>query len=163
MERQLAYFDRHPEIADKYLTGVSLHSHTLHSQENALSLGQHLMAFGPSADLVRRAHERYGDKSLDKDLSRMWWTLQLAPRQALDVEARQIEDRLGLAPIVSISDHDSIDAPMQLQALGCAERSRSVTRTSMWESTTSRPAGPEPARRRWHATPQLPGLARSPR
>lgn len=67
---------------------------------------------------MRRAHERYGDKSLDEDLSRMWWTLPLAPRQALDVEARQIDDRLGLAPIVSISDHDSIDAPMQLQTLG---------------------------------------------
>lgn len=118
MERQLAYFDRHPGIADKYLTGVSLHSHTLHSQENALSLGQHLMAFGPSADLVRKAHERYGDKTLEEDLSRMWWTPPLAPRQAHDVEARQIEDRLGLAPIVSLSDHHSIDAPMQLQALG---------------------------------------------
>lgn len=48
----------------------------------------------------------------------MWWTPPPAPRQALDSEARQIEDRLGLAHIVSISDHDSIDAPMQLQALG---------------------------------------------
>lgn len=118
MERQLAYFDRHPGIADKYLTGVWLHSHMLHLQENALRLGQRLIAFGPSADLVRRAHERYGAKTLDEDLSRMWWTPPLTPRQALDVEARQIEERLGLAPIVSISDHDSIDAPMQLQALG---------------------------------------------
>ena len=118
MERILAYFNRHPGIADKYLTGVSLHSHTQLSQENGLSLGQHLMAFGPSADLVRKAHERCGGMTLEEDLSCMWWTPPLAPRQALDVEARQIEDRLGLAPIVSLSDHDSIDAPMQLQALG---------------------------------------------
>lgn len=63
---------------------------------------------------MRKAHEIYGDKTLEEDLSCMWWTPPLEPRQALDVEARQIEDRLGLAPIVALSDHDSLDAPMQL-------------------------------------------------
>ena len=117
MQRQLAYFDRCPSIADAFSTGVSLHSHTLHSKESALPLGRHLQAFVLARALVKRAHGRYGENSLDEDLSRIWWTPPLAPRQALDVEAGQIEGKLGLSPIVSISDHDSIAAPMQLQLL----------------------------------------------
>ena len=54
---------------------------------------------------------------MEEDLSRMWWTPPLTPRQAFDLEARQIEDRLELEPIVSVSDHDSIAAPMLLQVL----------------------------------------------
>ena len=118
MEQQLAYFDRSPGLADGYEAGVSLHSHTLHSRESALPLGRHLQRLGVAKALVRSTHSRYGDNSLESDLDRIWWTPPLTPRQALDVEVRQIENDLGLAPMVSISDHDSIDAPMQLQLLG---------------------------------------------
>ncbi len=117
MHQGLAYFDRCPGIASRFRTGVSLHSHTLHSKENALPLGRFLQSFPLARSLVRYAHERYGDRSLEDDLARMWWTPPLAARQAFELEARQIQDELGLAPIVSISDHDSIEAPMQLQIL----------------------------------------------
>lgn len=117
MEQQLAYFDRSPHIADGHKTGVSLHRHTLHSKENARPLGKHLQASGIVNTFLRTAHLRYGTDAIEKDLARVWWTPPLTPGQALDVESRQIEDRLGLAPIVSITDHDSIQAPMQLQLL----------------------------------------------
>ncbi len=117
MHQQLAYFDRCPDVAEGFRTGVSLHSHTLHSKENALPLGKFLQSFPVVRELVGQAHKRYGTRPLDDDLARMWWTPPLSAREALDLEARQIEDQFGLAPIVSISDHDSIDASMQLQIL----------------------------------------------
>ena len=118
MENFLTYWDRSPRTADRFQTGVSLHSHTLHSEESALPLGQYLRKFLLMRGIVDRAHQRYGDRSFEEDLSRIWWTPPLAARQALDLEALQIRDKLGLDAIVSISDHDSIDAPMQLQLLG---------------------------------------------
>ncbi len=117
MEQQLAYLDRSPRIAAGHKTGVSLHSHTLHSKEYTLPPGKHLQASGVVNAFLRRAHRRYGADAIEKDLARVWWTPPLTPRQALDVERRQIEERLGLAPAVSITDHDSIQAPMQLQLL----------------------------------------------
>ena len=59
----------------------------------------------------------------------MWWTPPLTPRQAFDLEARQIDERLGLQPIVSISDNDSIAAPMLPQVL---DRWSSVTVSVEW-------------------------------
>ena len=117
MEQQPAYSDRSPGLADSYESGVSLHSHTLHSGKSTPALGRHLQRLGVVNALVRRPHDRYGVNSLEIDLDRMWWTPPLTPRQALDVDVRQIEIDLDLAPIVSISGHDSIDAPMQLQLL----------------------------------------------
>jgi hypothetical protein len=39
-------------------------------------------------------------------------------RQAWEVEARQISDGPGLNPLVWLTDHDAIDAPLALRALG---------------------------------------------
>ena len=41
----------------------------------------------------------------------------LSAGQAYDVERKQIADKLGLDAIVSISDHDNIEAPLQLQMM----------------------------------------------
>jgi len=49
-------------------------------------------------------------------LERVWWTPPLAFQEALAVEARQIRG-LGLEPIVSLTDHDDIEAPYSLQVL----------------------------------------------
>lgn len=48
------------------------------------------------------------------DFSRAWWTPPLSAKQALDLEASQIEDQLGLGALVSITDHDSIEAARML-------------------------------------------------
>jgi hypothetical protein len=49
-----------------------------------------------------------------------YWTPPLAPRMAFDLERRQIEDRLQLPALVSITDHDDIEAPLQLRSVPCA-------------------------------------------
>jgi len=99
-------------------TGVSLHSHTLHSRE---SLDFIYRAAHHSAMLravlrrgERRFRELHGGAHLD--LTRGWWTPPLAPLDALQVEQRQIH-ALGLDALVSLTDHDDIEAPMSLQAI----------------------------------------------
>ncbi len=49
------------------------------------------------------------------DYSRVWWNPPLEPKAAFDLERRQIEDRLGRAALVSLSDHDNIEAGFALE------------------------------------------------
>ncbi|MFZ4794364.1 MAG: PHP domain-containing protein, partial [Blastocatellia bacterium] len=59
----------------------------------------------------RAAHGR------DLDFSRAYWTPPVTPRQVIDVETLQIEKELGLPALVSITDHDDIEAGLLLQVL----------------------------------------------
>jgi len=108
--------------AESYQVGVSLHSHTLHSRE---SLDLIYRAAGHSALLraalrhtERRFQSFYGAKL---NLEKGWWTPPLAPLDAYTVEFDQIRD-LGLKPIVSLTDHDDIEAPMSLQAIDATRK-----------------------------------------
>jgi hypothetical protein len=49
-----------------------------------------------------------------------YWTPPLPPRMAFDLERRQIEDHLQLPALVSITDHDDIQAPLLLRSDPCA-------------------------------------------
>ncbi len=118
MQRSLGYLHRLPGVADQFRTAVSLHGHTLHSKEGMLPLCKFLLSCGElPARLVTRLHEQYGSRELEDDLAKMWWTPPLGAQSALSLEQGQIEELLGLDPVVSITDHDSIDAPLQLQVL----------------------------------------------
>ncbi len=65
---------------------------------------------------MRRALEHLCTKSaIPVDFGRAYWTPPLSPRHALEVETKQFEDDLGVAALVSITDHDSIKAPAALQ------------------------------------------------
>jgi hypothetical protein len=55
------------------------------------------------------------------DFSRAFWTPPLPPRAVFDAEKEQITSRLELAPLVSITDHDTIEAGVALTALGLGE------------------------------------------
>jgi hypothetical protein len=46
-----------------------------------------------------------------------YWTPPLPPRTAFDLERRQIEDHLQLPALVSITDHDDIQAPLMLRSV----------------------------------------------
>jgi hypothetical protein len=43
-------------------------------------------------------------------MTRAWWTPPLSTNQSLDLETAQIEGTLGLDAMVSLTDHDTIDA-----------------------------------------------------
>jgi hypothetical protein len=51
------------------------------------------------------------------DFSRAYWIPPLTARGAYEVEAGQIEKLLGLSAMVSITDHDTIEAPLRLRLL----------------------------------------------
>lgn len=122
MSTQLNYFHRHPEICRDFRSGVSLHSHTLHSREGAGLVARAVRQVPALGAILRHQHRRLGGTDFERDVSKFWWTSPLSAGQALDVERSQIEEKLGLEAMVSISDHDNIEAPSQLQFLESNDR-----------------------------------------
>jgi hypothetical protein len=51
------------------------------------------------------------------DFRRIYWTPPLSPREALELETSQIERQLGLSALVSLTDHDSVEAGLHLRML----------------------------------------------
>ncbi len=97
--------------------GVSLHSHTSHSKETLDFIPRFAAHVPVVRDMVRAQEATYrGLHGKDLNYFHAWWTPPLGPREALEVERKQIED-LGLRSLVSISDHDNIEAPLLLRVL----------------------------------------------
>ena len=117
---QISYLWSNPRAAEGFVSGVSLHSHTSQSKETL----DFLANLGNRSGLIRkllrfceaRAMERYNFKV---DYAAAYWTPPLTPRLAFDLESKQVE-KVGLAPLVSISDHDNITAPMLLRTVAAA-------------------------------------------
>jgi len=100
-----------------YATGVSLHSHTLHSRESLDFIERATENTPWLSGAIRKQRAKYRAlKGRELDLTRAWWTPPLAPRQAWELEKQQIET-LGMRAMVSISDHDNIDAGLHLRVL----------------------------------------------
>lgn len=98
-------------------TAVSLHSHTNHSKETLDFLPRYIdfhripiLSRLLRAEINRR--QRNGNKV---DFSRAYWTPPVTARMVLESEKLQIDQKLGLAAMVSITDHDTIAAPLSLQ------------------------------------------------
>jgi len=113
----------------RFGTAVSLHSHTLHSREPLDFFYRIAKHCAPARWALRRSEARYRFlHGVPLDLRRGWWTPPLAPRDAYSVEFDQIRC-MGLVPIVSLTDHDDIEAPMSLQAM---EASRNIPVSVEW-------------------------------
>lgn len=101
-----------------YCTGVSLHSHTHHSKEN-LDFLPHYINYHQIpvvSQLVRSELKRYRERSGKTiDFQQAYWVPPMSASFVLASEQRQIEEKLGLAAVVSITDHDSIGAPLELR------------------------------------------------
>jgi hypothetical protein len=99
-------------------TGVSLHGHTFHSREGMLFIPRIAAALPPLRTAIDLAARSRGCAAgIDGvDWARLFWTPPLAPRQAFELEAQQLTG-LGLAALVSLTDHDDITAPVHLNAL----------------------------------------------
>lgn len=103
---------KNPESGRGYRTGVSLHSHTQCSKEKL----HFVPAFAQRWFLLQRAMDRMCRNSeIPVDFSRAYWTPPLTPKQVFDSERDQIENVLGLSSLVSLTDHDSIEAPRLLR------------------------------------------------
>ncbi len=119
--RRISYLWQEPDAACESSTAVSLHSHTNQSRETLdflANLGNQFPVVRPILALYeRRSRERYG---VPLNYAAAYWTPPLTPKLAFDLEKGQIENRLGLLPLVSITDHDTIAAPMLLRTVASA-------------------------------------------
>jgi hypothetical protein len=96
-----------------FRTGVSLHGHTHHSRENLRFLTAYRKDFAIMPLVLRVAswqHRRFTGDTFD--IVRVTWHPPLTPEAALRLESAQIR-ALGLSPLVSLSDHDDIEAGRQ--------------------------------------------------
>ncbi len=155
----------------EFRTVVSLHGHTLYSREN---LG-FINTFARRVPVLRLAMERGAARyrevhGTELDVTRAWWTPPLAPYAAWRLEADRIASRYHARPLVSLSDHDDIEAGVTLRVLDeCASVPVSVEWTVPFDGTffhigvhnlpPDRPAAswrncalsrPTPTNRRWH-------------
>jgi len=118
----ISYLWRDRQAAKTFRTGVSLHSHTNQSQETL----DFLANFGNQFPVVRPLMSRLERRSeqvhgIRINYAASYWTPPMTPKLAFDLESRQIE-KLDLASMVSITDHDNINAPMLLRTVPSARR-----------------------------------------
>lgn len=118
----ISYLWRDKDAPKDFRTGVSLHSHTNQSRETLdflANFGNQFPVMRPLLSrLERRAEQMHG---IHIDYAASYWTPPMTPKLAFDLETRQIE-KLGLAPMVSITDHDNIKAPMLLRTVPSARQ-----------------------------------------
>jgi len=118
----ISYLWRDKDAPNGFRTGVSLHSHTNQSRETLdflANFGNQFPVMRPLLSRMERRAEQYHGIRIDYAAS--YWTPPMTPKLAFDLEMRQIE-RLGLAPMVSITDHDTIKAPMLLRTVPSARQ-----------------------------------------
>ena len=123
MSQSVSYLWREPKAADGFQAGVSLHSHTNQSRETLDFIAELSTDWGVLQPLMRWAERRcLRTSGIRPDYARSFWTPPLTPRLAFDLERMQIEDKLQMPAMVSITDHDDIRAPLLLRSLASARQ-----------------------------------------
>ena len=118
----ISYIWRDRDAPNGFRTGVSLHSHTNQSRETLdflANFGNQFPVMRPLLSRMERRAEQY--HGIHVDYAASYWTPPMTPKLAFDLEMRQIE-KLGLGPMVSITDHDNIKAPMLLRTVPSARQ-----------------------------------------
>jgi hypothetical protein len=118
----ISYLWRDPHAPSGFRTGVSLHSHTNQSTETLdflANFGNQFPVLRPVLSrLERRSEANHGVRI---NYAAAYWTPPMTPKLAFDLECNQVE-KLDLAPMVSITDHDTISAPMLLRTVPSARQ-----------------------------------------
>lgn len=97
-------------------TGVSLHCHTQHSKEMLDFVPHYAEKLPIIATFWRKERDKYQEKAGRLiDFSTAYWSPPLGPQAVYDIERNQINDA-GLNALVSLTDHDSIDANLEVNA-----------------------------------------------
>lgn len=123
MANQLACLWEDRSITRKFTTAVSLHGHTNRSKESLYFIGQftdqHRLLRWALAHLDRKS-QRASEVKID--FWSAYWTPPLPPIQAFTIERRQIEHQLGMRSLISLTDHDNIEAALLLRVVPEARR-----------------------------------------
>ncbi len=120
-QTSISYSWRNRDASRGFSSGVSLHSHTCMSKETLdflANMGTEFKLLRPIfANRERYCRDKHG---MELNYAASYWTPPLTPRLAFDLERRQIEDSLQLSAMVSITDHDDIQAPLLLRSVPSA-------------------------------------------
>ena len=101
-----------------YRTGISLHSHTMHSKEYLGRLPHYIAKFPIGSYILEREIGRvhlYEGRIFN--FKKIYWTPPLSPREAHELECGQIEQQLGCRALVSLTDHDNVETGWHLRLL----------------------------------------------
>jgi hypothetical protein len=100
----------------RFQAAVSLHAHTRWSNEVLSGIPAYLDRIPLVARLTRREVRAYLDRNgRPIDFAKAWWHPAVEAQSVLDSETAQVRERLGLTPLVSITDHDCLDACFELR------------------------------------------------
>lgn len=115
---QVQIFWKDRAVSNDFRSGVSLHSHTMYSEESLHSAAPFIAGVPFLRSAIQRQEAAYNQaRSVKLDLQTGFWTPPLAPRQAHRLEQKQIEAQFQLPALVSLTDHDDIRAGTQLRVL----------------------------------------------
>ena len=120
---KLSYLEQNLGIAKQFTTAVSLHGHTNRSRESLYFISE----FSSKRPLLRWAlslkdRKAQRESNIKLDFFKAYWTPPLPPLEAFHVERKQIEEGVGLASMISLTDHDNIEAPLLLRVVPEARR-----------------------------------------
>jgi hypothetical protein len=113
-QTRLHILHRAENLAPRAKTGVSLHCHTEHSKE-MLDFIPHYAAKLPIISYFwKKENKKYLEREgKEIDLTTAYWSPPMTPQAVYDIEKEQM-NKAGLAAIVSLSDHDSIDGNLKI-------------------------------------------------
>ena len=118
----ISYLWRDQNATKGFRSGVSLHGHTNQSEETLDFLANFGNQYPLMRPLLSRMEHRVEDKhGMPVNYAKAYWTPPMTPKLAFDLESGQIE-KLDLAPMVSLTDHDNIKAPMLLRTVPSARQ-----------------------------------------
>lgn len=115
MQTRVMRLNESAKELSRFSTAISLHSHTQHSRECLEYLPLQAEKIPVIGGIVRRELRGYANgNGKELDFRKAWWTPPVSASQVYESEQKQIEE-LGLRAFVSITDHDSIAAGLELQ------------------------------------------------
>ncbi len=117
-------------VPDRFKAGVSLHSHTMFSEESLDLVPRYtanLPYFGNAIRRIRTRHDAAQSQPLN--FNHAFWTPPLSPCQAYRLEEKQIERHFKLPGLISLTDHDDARAAA---LLGVIQRFRNAPVSTEW-------------------------------
>ena len=161
----IQFFWQTPAVAPAFQSGVSLHSHTMCSEESLSMVPKYTCRVPYLGDAIRRQqseYSRYNSKAFN--FADAFWTPPLAPRQAYRLEEKQVQRRFKLPALVSLTDHDDTRAASMLRVMDRFRKvpisipsgpSRTARRSFTWACTTCPSPMPLPSARSSPASRQI--------
>lgn len=127
---KIQFLWRDRAIPKDFRTGVSLHSHTMYSEESLELVPRYTEKVPFLGRTVRREVEELSQRNgFELNFAYAFFTPPLAPRQAYRLEEKQIQRQFQLPAMVSLTDHDDIRAGTLLRVL---DRFRDAPVSTEW-------------------------------